>query len=133
MKVYDLPEEERIKHKKEFDLVYSSGNIIYSSNKKIKATYCFLKEETNPGVKVAFAIYKKAGNAVWRNRVKRLLREAYRLNKLSLLSECKNKGKKLLLVFSPHSINKKKFPKIYLKDIAPEVLDILNRLQIISN
>lgn len=133
MKVYDLPEDERIKQKKEFDLVYSSGKIIYSNNKKLKATYCFLKEETNPGVKVAFAIYKKAGNAVWRNRVKRLLREAYRLNKLNLLSECKNKGKRLLLVISPHSINKKNFPNIYLKDIEPEVLDILIRLQSFSN
>lgn len=129
MKVYDLPEEERIKHKKEFDLVYSSGKIIYSNTKKVKAIYHFLKEENNPGVKVAFAISKKAGNAVWRNRVKRLMRESYRLNKHELATECKNKNLSLLLVFSLHSIRKKNYLKVYLNDILPELSGILIKLK----
>ncbi len=129
MKVYDLPEEERIKLKREFDLVYSSGKIIYSDSKKIKAIYCFLKDENNPGVKVAFAISKKAGNAVWRNRVKRLIRESYRLNKHELAIECKNNNLKLLLVFSLHSIRKKNYPKLYLKDILPEITGLLIKLK----
>ncbi|HPN37525.1 MAG TPA: ribonuclease P protein component [Melioribacteraceae bacterium] len=129
MKVYDLPEEERIKQKKEFDFVYSSGKIIYSNTKKLKAIYCFLKDENNPGVKVAFAISKKAGNAVWRNRVKRLMRESYRLNKLDLVAESKNNNKKLLIVFSLHSIKKKNYLKVYLKDILPEISGILLKLK----
>jgi len=125
VKVYELPEDERIKHKREFDLVYSSGKIIFSDTKKLKAIYCFLKNQNEPGTKVAFAIYKKAGNAVWRNRVKRLLRESYRLNKLELNDFCKSNEVKLFIVFSLNSINKKKYNKIYLQNILPEVISVL--------
>ncbi|MFH0734819.1 MAG: ribonuclease P protein component [bacterium] len=130
MKVYDLPEDERIKQKKEFDVVYSSGKIIFSETKKIKAIYCFLKNQNNPGTKVAFAIYKKAGNAVWRNRIKRLLRESYRLNKVELNELCKNKSQTLLLVFSLNSVNKKKYNKIFLKDLLPDVISIINNVKL---
>ena len=130
MKVYDLPEDERIKQKKEFDVVYSSGKIIFSETKKIKAIYCFLKNQDNPGTKVAFAIYKKAGNAVWRNRIKRLLRESYRLNKVELNELCKNKSQTLLLVLSLNSVNKKKYNKIFLKDLLPDVISIINNVKL---
>ncbi len=129
MKVYDLPEEERIKQKKEFDVVYSSGKIIFSESKKIKAIYCFLKNQDTPGTKVAFAIYKKAGNAVWRNRIKRLLRESYRLNKVELNELCKDKSQTLLLVLSLNSVNKKKYNKIYLKDLLPDVISIIKNVK----
>jgi ribonuclease P protein component len=78
-------------------------------------------------VKVAFAVYKKAGNAVWRNRVKRLLRELYRNNKYLILDSLKNKS--VLLVFSLNGISQKTHPKITLNNIMEDVLNILIKIR----
>ncbi len=84
-------------------------------------------EKIKPGVKTAFAVYKKAGKAVWRNRVKRLMREAYRLNK-SIITENVN-NKLLLIAFSPNKVNQKNYKKIYLRDVEPEIIDLMEKIR----
>ena len=69
---------------------------------KMEVIFCF-GEVDSGNVKVVFAVHKKAGNAVWRNRVKRLLRESYRLNK-QILSEIVDE-KTLLLVIVEDELN----------------------------
>ncbi len=76
-------------------------------------------------VKVAFGISKKAGNAVWRNRLRRLLREVYRLNK-EILSDC---NRSLWIVFSPNNLNKKVNPKLLFRDVKPDMIDLLKILR----
>ena len=125
MKNFGLSKKERIKLKRHFNLVYTRGKVIYSPARKIKATYYHEDNQENAGVKVAFAVHKKAGKAVWRNRVKRLLREAYRLNKSDIVETAMKKGKFLLIVFSPNRIDQKHNKKIYLKDVMPEVIDLM--------
>ncbi len=129
MKRFGLSKKERIKLKRHFDLVFTKGKVIYSPSKKIKATYYHEDNREDQGVKVAFAVHKKAGKAVWRNRVKRLLREAYRLNKLELIETATRKNKLLLIVFSPYKINQKYNKKIYLKEIMPEVTDLMMKIR----
>ncbi len=130
MKQFGLPSLERIKRKKDFELVYSSGNAVYSQNRKIKAVYLFLKNE-DPVVPVKFAcaISKRSGKAVWRNRIKRLLRESYRLNKTSLVSACLCNNLNLMVIFSPYLVNEKTNRVIRYNDIAPEVIEIMNKIK----
>lgn len=129
MKSAGLSKTERIKRRKEFQLVYTSGKTVYSHQNKFKATILFVENESHPFVKVAFAVHKKAGNAVWRNRVKRLLRESYRLNKTDLLVQSKLKKKSVFVVFSPNSINKKKQGTLFLKNVMPEIIDLLKKIK----
>ena len=75
------------------------------------------------------AVHKKAGNAVWRNRVKRLIKEAYRLNKEILRGSVIGKNFMLMMVFSPNALNEKKNKKIYLNDIESGVKEILLKLK----
>ncbi len=131
MKKFGLSAEERIRSKKEFDLLYSNGKTLVSASQKFKAVYFFeknLNPEFKPEVKVAFAVHRKAGKAVWRNRVKRLLRVSYRLNKESLINSCYSKNRSLFVAFSPFSVNCKNYNKINLKDVMPDIIELIHSL-----
>lgn len=129
MKRQGLTKAERIKSKKDFEKIFSSGNRVFSENKKIKALYLIENESEQKGVKIAVAVSSKAGIAVWRNRIKRLIREAYRLNKNILLDVCLEKKILLKIAFSPNSLNEKNNKKIKLQDILPETVEILNKIK----
>lgn len=129
MKRFGLSSKERIKSKKEFDLVYSEGEVLFSSSLRLKAAFYIDRNPDIAGVKTGFAISKKSGNAVWRNRFKRLLRECYRLNKIDLYNCCSENKIKLLLIFSSNTLNQEKNKRLSLKDIMPDVLDLMNNLR----
>ena len=129
MKHYGLSAKERIKSKKDFDKIFSSGKIIYSSSKLIKAVYIVEKEDKNKGVRIAVAVGKKLGIAVWRNRIKRLIKESYRLNKEILLEICSKNNILLKIVFSPNSLNEKKNKNIMLIDLMPSMVDLMTKLR----
>jgi len=123
-----LSSDERIKSKKDFETLYSSGKVVISSDKKIKAIYLI---ENNPEsiVKIAAAVSRKLGKAVWRNRIKRLIRESYRLNKQDLLSVVSSEGKSLKIIFSAYNLNEKKNKKIKLNEIMPGVLEVMSHIK----
>ncbi|OUO34463.1 ribonuclease P protein component [Olsenella sp. An290] len=66
---------ETIKSKRDFERVFSRGRRYNDALLRIRVTPC---EEGHPG-RVAFIAAKRLGNAVFRNRCKRVLREAARL------------------------------------------------------
>lgn len=79
-------------------------------------------------IKIAAAVSKKAGKAVWRNRVKRLIKESYRLNKKALLEKVLLKKIQLLLIFSPNRLSETSNKKIYLHDVSPGVVELMNKI-----
>jgi len=129
LKQFGLSSKERIKSKNEFDLVYSAGEILFSSSQKFKAVFFIQRESEPSGIKTAFAVSRKSGIAVWRNRIKRLLRESYRLNKKEICSEVAIKKMRVFIVFSPNTINQKNSRKILLKEVMPEVNDLMNKIR----
>lgn len=129
MKRQGLTKNERIKHKKDFEKIFSSGKKVFSADKKVKAIYLIESESENKGVKIAVAISSKLGIAVWRNRIKRLIKEAYRLNKYILTEICLEKNILIKLVFSPNSLSEKNNKKIKFQDILPGVVDVLEKIK----
>jgi ribonuclease P protein component len=127
-KKQSLSSAERIKSKKDFDELYSSGKILISSDHKIKAIF-LVKENSQEGVKIAAVVSKKIGNAVWRNRVKRLIKEAYRLNKQEIIFAAEKAGKSIKLIFSAYALSEKKNKKISLSEIVPGIIEIINRIK----
>ena len=128
MKPYGLTAGERIKSKRDFENIFKSGNTIYSPDNKLKAIYIFQKNSKKCGVKIATAVFKKSGNAVWRNRVKRLLRVSYRLNKQFLTETCLSKNILLKVVFSLNTINQNNTRIIKLNDMHSAVADLISKI-----
>ena len=126
MKRFGLSKNERIKKKNEISRVFNSGKRIYTNSRNLKAIFCFGEDDSGT-IKIVPAVHKKAGNAVWRNRVKRLPRESYRLNK-KILSDIIEE-RTLLLMISPNSINKRKLPHIVLSDVQDDVIELLNKIK----
>ena len=129
MKKFSLSKNERVKLKRDFQKVYTRGKILYSSQSRIKVNYYLESSVNESGIKAAFVVSKKAGNAVWRNRVKRLFREAYRNNKLSLNELCSSKNLQLLVSFSPVKLNQKQNKKIKLDFILHDFVGLLDKVK----
>ncbi|RZJ39183.1 MAG: ribonuclease P protein component [Chryseobacterium sp.] len=87
MQNFKYPKAEKLKKKDEITLLFEKGKWKNSGNLRIiilKNYPDLLTENVKLGVSVSKRYFKKA---VHRNRIKRLLRECYRLNK-DLFKEC---------------------------------------------
>lgn len=80
--MFELSKSEILRDKRDFNNVYSKGRSYANKNLVL-----YVLDDERYNGKIGFAAGKKLGNAVVRNRVKRLLREAYRLNKKNLRSD----------------------------------------------
>lgn len=128
MKKFSLARNERVKKKKDFECVFSSGKVIYCADLLIKSIFVFDINSKLGGVKIAAAVSKKAGTAVWRNRVKRLIKESYRLNKHLILDKAQEKNIMVRIIFSTNKLSQAKNNKLRLKDISPCLVELLNKI-----
>lgn len=121
-----------LKNDLDFELVYKNGRTIISNDKKLKARFLVDSESKNKILKLGLSVISKKGNSVWRNRIKRILRESLIQNEEFLLGIANQTKTSLLIIFSPYSINQKGLKKIFLSDIKPPVLDLLNKIKKIT-
>jgi ribonuclease P protein component len=126
---YGLSAREKIKNRKEIERIFTQGEIVYSSKNKLRAHYVLRDSSDKIGVLFAVAVGKKQGNAVWRNRVKRLIREAYRLNKFELIKKCMIKNTTLEVIFSPQDINQQRNNRVGLSDIEGPLKEIIIKIR----
>ena len=111
MKKFGFRKKERLSKQGEFERVRREG-------KSYRGTFTALYVLSVPGGenRIGFSVGKKAGGAVRRNRLKRLFREAYRLNKDRLV-----KGMDLLLVIRGKS------GELNFEGAEKELLSLLKR------
>lgn len=84
----------------------------------LRVVYKFSDEPQESGVKILISVpKKKIKKAVHRNRIKRQIREAYRLNKVALLESCMHNDKSLQIAVT------------YLSDKLPEYKVIEDKIK----
>jgi len=95
---YTFKKAERISFQKEIDCLFKQGDAFISYPLRV----VYLKQKPVSGAEVSVLIgvpKKRIKRAVKRNRIKRLIREAYRLNKTSLIQHVREKESGLLIAF----------------------------------
>src|ERR1043165_2837538 len=89
MKRFGFPKTERLKSRKQIENLFAQGKSF--SVFPIRVTYQFFPAEENNGLQIGVTASKRYfKKAVERNRIKRLLREAYRLQKEAIQTQLKN-------------------------------------------
>lgn len=114
--MFNLSKGEIFRGKHDFNAVHSRGKAFANH-----ALVLLVVHDERYNGKVGFAAGKKLGNAVTRNRIKRLMREVYRLNKNSLRRDCA-----MILVGRKFLINAK------FKDTEKAFLDLCKRAKLLS-
>ncbi len=83
---YTFSKEERLCHKAGFEALLASGQSFVSYPLRVVYRF-YARDEKDAPARVAISVSKKRfKRAIKRNRVKRLVREGYRLNKQTLYS-----------------------------------------------
>jgi len=113
--------KEKLKSRKQLDELFTKGRSL--SVFPIKVFFAEVKNETNSPIKAGVGVSSKHfKKAVDRNRIKRLLREVYRLNKQPLL-DCLQPNKKNIAIFflyvdkviPEYAVLKDKMPNVIVK------------------
>ena len=78
-KKFTLKKLNRLKSKKSFQLVYVKGRTVVDA-----MSVFYILPEQGEDIKIGLAVGKKLGCAVVRNRVKRMMREVFRMHKAEL-------------------------------------------------
>src|SRR5690348_3008643 len=103
---------DRLHHRREFSTVFKKGRR-YSASGLVLWIYKDPDVTESRGPRLGLAITREAGNAVQRNRIKRLIREVFRLNKTELPSGVD-------MVF----VSRTEFPKARYQTLEPLIKNL---------
>ena len=109
-----------LKKDREFQVIYKHGKKKFGYYSLI-----FVKKNNNEKNYCGFVVSKKVGNAVYRNRIKRLYREFYRKNENFI-----KKGNDI--IFVGKKILNEKIKELKYSDIERDMLKILKNLDLLK-
>ena len=115
MSRYTFGKKEKLCSKLVIDELFKSGRSF--KEYPIRVIYKPLKESDSTAKLLITVPKKRFGKAVSRNRIKRLIREAYRLNKSELIEKWQTDGKYFALAF------------VYIGNDIPNYLELTSRMQ----
>jgi ribonuclease P protein component len=117
---YSFGKQEKLKSRKLIQQLFAEGKAISAQPLRLIYTRAgmVMDQPVKVGVSASSRIFKKA---VDRNRIKRLMREAYRLNKTSLVQHMNITGQQFAVFI------------IYTDKVLPEFSIINQKMQVILN
>ncbi|MCY1721237.1 ribonuclease P protein component [Prolixibacteraceae bacterium Z1-6] len=124
-KSFSLTKKERLSSKKIIDKLFAEGDSILQYPIKM----VFLKTDLTAGVKSQAGFTASKRNfkrAIARNRIKRLLRESYRLNKHMVYSELNDEQLALFFIFIGKELPKYEAIELAMKKGLSRIIQKLN-------
>ncbi|MBU0599988.1 ribonuclease P protein component [bacterium] len=116
MKNFSFSKKEHLLSFKDFKVVYQNKEFF---NNQYLSLYILAREDENK--RIGFSVSKKVGQAVVRNKIKRILREIYRLNK----DKIKNNLDLIVVV-------RKIFPVISFESIEPYFMGLFIKAKLLN-
>jgi ribonuclease P protein component len=108
-----------------FTTVIASGKTLVVRPVRL---FYVVEKTSSPGVLIGFAVSRSIRGSVRRNRIKRLLRESYRLQKQPLMHALQNYGSAVSSVLMYVGPNPEKASLLRLDDVRTQVGELLERL-----
>ncbi len=115
-----LPRSEILRGKSNFQRIFSQGNTIRA--KLVDLRYVTFVSDSEAECKVAFITGRKLGKAVHRNKIRRQMREAYRLHHHTLEAVSKNTKTSVHLALMAKRVH------VSFTDVEYDVTFLLSRL-----
>jgi ribonuclease P protein component len=122
---FTLRKTEILRGYRSFTTVIASGKTLIVRPVRL---FYVVEETSSSGVRVGFAVSRSIRGSVRRNRIKRLLRESYRLQKQPLMHALQNCGSAISSVLMYVGPNPEKASLLRLNDVQTQVGELLERL-----
>ncbi|MBA4311807.1 MAG: ribonuclease P protein component [Chlorobiaceae bacterium] len=119
-----LPRKEVVRGKKRFDFIFRNGKKI---NGNLVRSFILLKGENNQKKTILFGVKvsRNIKRAVDRNRIKRIIRETFRLNK-SLLGNVSTKQSRISAILFFYPGKQQALSKPSFSHLRDDVISIIN-------
>ena len=124
-----LKKSEIIRGKRNFESIFERGKRIRSDYIQGIVFESPGRDQDAPGILVAAVVPKAAGNAAWRNRVRRLIREAYRHHKEIIHPSGERPDRTLNVVFLWSPRTRITTGSISLPLVREEITGLLHRIK----
>ncbi|MCB9231368.1 MAG: ribonuclease P protein component [Bacteroidia bacterium] len=121
---FTLGKKERLKKRKGFELLFAEGKRFRNGSLSVIYTFDYPPEYLTHYCMVAFGVSRrKFKRAHDRNRIKRLLREAFRLQKHLIYTPLEQSGRNLVLMinYMPHELSG-------YEQVEADTIELLKRL-----
>jgi ribonuclease P protein component len=130
MTKHTFGKRERLVGKRAVDRLFDEGVAIRAG--RVSALALEIDEPnanpSEPRAKLLIAVSKRQGGAVWRNRMKRLLREAYRLNKAPFIERLERADARAHVALFARGFSRAKTPAPALRDVEPATIVALEKI-----
>ena len=123
-----LKKSEILRGKKNLQRIFSDGARFEENTLRSLVLLSPHTDDSRPRVRVGFMVSRRTRRAVDRNRLKRLMREAFRLNKLRLLPHVESSQQDLEIVFLSSRNSPEAVRALTYREMEEDMIVIFSRI-----